>query len=393
MDTAATAVSKIPIAEKAAETAARKALEKLGAAEAHTVLFFATSDHHRAYGAIVNKIRQVTGAQNVVGASASGVLTEEMEIQHQSGLALMAFKEHPSFEAFPFLINHLQENNARAGENLGEFLRRNSVQAESLLLLPDAFSFQSSAFFDGFEAAYGYLPMLGGAASENGRAGKSWQICGGEVAYDAVAGLAFSGKFASETGITRSCQPFGEPLRITRADGNYIYEMDGRPAYDILLECLSGLDLEDQEHLLEKVFLGVPMRSYQTDFAGNYLTRNIMSVNAKKGALSCVGPVEEGEFVTFTVRDPQLAERDMRNMLENMLPTSPAPGKPSFGFYFNCCARGEVLYGQPGRDTALIREYFPNVPVIGFFGYGELAPADHVNHLHHHTGVLNLISV
>jgi small ligand-binding sensory domain FIST len=65
--------------------------------------------------------------------------------------------------------------------------------------------------------------------------------------------------------------------------------------------------------------------------------------------------------------------------------------KPSFGLYFNCCARGELLFGQPGNDIQMIRNRFPGVPLLGFFAYGEIAPVDHVNHLHHHSGILHFV--
>ncbi len=391
MTIAATAFSKLSNSLKAAENASRAVLEKLGTPRADAVLFFATTDHKRSYGEILKKIREMTGAREIAGASASGVLTEEAEIQYQPGLALMAFNETADFKVSSFLARSLQENNFQAGETLGRSFRASGIQPQSLLLLPDAFSFQSHAFFDGFENACGYVPMTGGASSENGRENKTYQMQGEEITYDAAAGMAFSGNFRSDAGITRTCQPFGEPLRITRAEGNLIYEMDGRPAYDLLLESLSRIEFESPEHLLQRVFLGLPMRNYQTEFSNNYFIRNIMSVNVKKGMLTCISPVEEGEFVTFTVRDPLLAERDMRSTLED-LQLRTLDTRPAFGFYFNCCARGEALYGEPDKDTSLIQEYFPKLPAIGFFGYGELAPVDHVNHLHHHTGVLNLIS-
>ena len=116
-----------------------------------------------------------------------------------------------------------------------------------------------------------------------------------------------------------------------------------------------------------------------------------MGVNVKKGMLTCVTPVEEGEFVTFTVRDPNFARQDLTMTLED-LKLRLSPSAPSFGLYFNCCARGRSLYGEANQDIALIKSHFPNLPLIGFFTYGEIAPVDHVNHLHHYAGVLTLFA-
>lgn len=386
---AGTGFSKNRSAEKAAESAGRSALKKSGASQADTVLFFASSFYKKHYEAIARKIRDVTGAKTVVGASSHGVLTEEQEIERHPAVAVMALAAD-EIHVRSFLIENLQENNFIAGEKAGTIIQAGGLAPQMTVLFPDPFSFQSPFFFDGFESAAGYVPLLGGCAGEEGSDGKTYQIENNRAAFDAVSGLAFSGRFRTETGLTRSCQPFGEPFRITRAEGNMIYEMDGRPAYDILLESISHFPFQNADQVLDRVFLGTPLRSFQTEFSNHYLIRNIMGVNVKKGMLACVAPVEEGEFVTFAMRDPVLARQDMRIMLDD-LKGRVEPSKPAFGFYFNCGARGEALYNAPNADIAMIREAFPGVPLLGFFAYGEIAPVDHVNHLHYHSGVLTLV--
>ena len=208
--------------------------------------------------------------------------------------------------------------------------------------------------------------------------------------FDAVAGFSMEGKISHHAGVSRSCHPFGESFKITRAEGNLIYEMDGHPAYDILLDSISNLPIENTDQIFQKVFLGVPMHHFQTDFSTSpYLIRNILGVNAKKGMLACATPIEEGEYVTFAVRDPGIARENFIKTLRDL--SSDFSGtKPAFGIYFNCGSRGQALYGESGEDTKLIRQYFPDLPVIGFFSYGEIAPIDHINHVHYHSGVLSL---
>ncbi len=397
----ATSYSGHRVAEKAAETAAVRALAKAGISQSSDVaIVFATANYRRKYPEMMKKIKQVTGAAHVVGASGFGVITEEIETENEPCVAIMVLASE-EIEAASFLVKNLQEGNSHAGETLGGMIAMGGLQPELLLLFPDAFSFQNHLFFDGLENTFGYLPMVGGSAAEDGHAGKSFQMENDTVAFDAVSGLALSGAFRAEIGITQSCQPFGEPFQVTRSDGNMIYEMDGRPAYDIFLESLSQIESsevgralggENPDEVFQKVFLGVPLTSFQTDFSkSRYLIRNIMGVNAKKGILACVSPVEQGEFITFAVRDAERARQDMRRMLED-LHHRLVPGEARFGFYFNCCARGESLYGRSDEDITMIREFFPNVPIIGFFAYGEIAPVDHVNHLHHYSGVLTLVT-
>lgn len=385
-----TGYSKNKSAETAAGAAAENAMKKAGISRANAVIVFASTRYRRSYQTILNKIQAVTNAQTIVGASGHGILTEEAEIERQNGIGVMVIASD-TLNAESFMISNLQENNLAAGEKAGKLLRE-KIQAKLMLLFPDPFSFVSPLFFDGFKNAYGYIPMIGGAAAEEGKESKTYQFEGTQASFDSVAGLALGGNFHFETGITRSCRPFGEPLQITRSDGHTIYEMDGRPAYDILLESISHIECDNPNDVFKNIFIGVPMKNFQTDFSGDhYLVRNIMGVNAKKGHFTCTSPLEVGEFITFTFRDPNLARQDLRVTLEDLRERF-GDSKPVMGFYFNCCARGELLYGTQGQDVALIREYFPGVPILGFFSFGELAPVDHVNHMHHQAGVLTLLA-
>lgn len=385
-----TSASTLQNSEKAAEQAAHEALSKTGVSQCDLVLLFCSIHHCKNSQKIVKKIREITGARHIVGASGYGVITETGEREGSPSLAVMTVADGDT-EMLPFLIHDLQENNLKAGEQLGQKIIASGISPSCMLLFPDSFSFQSYFFFEGFENAYGYVPMIGGSASENGRHSISYQIMDDRIAFDAVSGVVLGGDLRIETGITQSCQPFGEPVQITRADGNVIYEMDGRPAYEILLESLAKIDLMNSDEIFQQVFLGLPLRSFQTNFSkSSYLIRNIMGVNAKKGMLALAAPVEQGDFVTFTVRDPDLAKNDLTVMLEDLKHRF-APAKPFCGFYFNCCARGQSLYSKSNVDIEMIREFFPETPIIGFSTYGEIAPVDHVNHLHHYSGILTLL--
>lgn len=385
-----TSYSDSPIARKAAEEASHRALKKAGISKAAVAILFASVSYKNHFKEIVSTIKKITGVQTVVGTSAFGVLSDGCELEHRFGLSLMLIEsEQIIFK--PFLVKNLQESNYKAAEAVAQKLKDDQFEANAMMLFPDIYSFQSQAFFDGFEMNYGYVPFFGGASSEDGKEEKTYQIVDDEVAFDAVAGLALGGNIRVVSSITKSCTPFGEPIRVTRAEGNTIYEMDGRPAYELLLESASRVELQNKESMLQNIFLGLPLRSFQTDFSNsNYLIRNITSVNAQKGMLSCISPVTEGDYVTFAVRNAELASSNLRNSLESLKDQVDLEDV-RFGFYFNSCARGQSLYRYPGHDVQMIRRYFPKTPVAGFFSYAELMPLDHINLLHHHSGVLNLI--
>jgi small ligand-binding sensory domain FIST len=140
------------------------------------------------------------------------------------------------------------------------------------------------------------------------------------------------------------------------------------------------------------LFIGLPADRKENSVApGHYVVRNLAGIDARKGILGVAEEVEEGEAMVFAFRDGQRARDDLVQMLGRQSERL-AGRKPAFGFYFNCCARGNSLYGVPGIDTAYIRQALGDFPLVGFFGGYELAPLGGANHVFAYTGVLALVT-
>src|SRR6185295_8097694 len=121
------------------------------------------------------------------------------------------------------------------------------------------------------------------------------------------------------------------------------------------------------------LFVGLPPDPLQEDILpGEYLVRNLVAIDAGRGALIVGATVRRDEPVHFVLRDGQAAREDLKEMLQRV--DRDAGSRQRFGFYFNCAARGSSLYGMPGIDTAYISSAFGDLPIIGFFGNAEIAP-------------------
>ncbi len=181
-------------------------------------------------------------------------------------------------------------------------------------------------------------------------------------------------------------------MTITKAEGNLIYEINDRPAIEVFAKLLKGPLAEDVRRALMVLFVGLPSnREENSVAAGKYLVRNIVGLDAEKGILGVADYVSEGESMIFAMRDGQRAREDLEQMLHRQIDKLNGR-KPAFGLYFNCCARGNSLYGIPGIDSAYIRQALRDFPLIGMFGGYELAPLGRANHLFAYTGVLALVT-
>lgn len=364
-------------------------MSRMGADGADLVLVYFTADHVANHQKLLETIRGVARTDQIVGCSGLGVLTGDGEIEGAPGVALLGLRSD-NLRGRPLLCQPLREHDRERGAEIANMLKAD--EQSLLVMLPDGYNSQPQNLFHGIEEEIGFVPIVGGGSSENGTYGKTFQLCGNEITTNGLCGLALSGSFDSSIDITQGCQPVTEPMAITKAEGNLIFEIDNRPAFEVFAQVIKGPLLNDLRRALAFVFAGLPADPQKNSVApGDYLVRNIVGLDPPKGILAVGEEVFEGERMVFTLRDPQRAREDLNQMLQRQ--SKSLGGKaPQFGLYFNCCARGTSLYGIPGIDTAYIRQTLGDFPLIGFFGNFELGPLGGKNRLLAYTGVLALIT-
>jgi len=377
---------------RAGREAALQAMEQGDLAKADWALVFCTFPHRARYREILKSISNITQTANVTGCSAVGVLTNSAEIEGEPGVVVLAVSSD-NMRGIPFLVRHSGDGGIKAGVEIGEHLL--PIQGDNVLLtlLPDPFNIHPELLFRGVESKLGEIPIVGAAASEHPAMGETYEFLGDRVSTGAVSGLLLEGNFTYGIGITQGCQPVGLPCIITKAQTNIIFELDGRPAFEVLKEQVPGRIIENPMDMMRLLFVGFPPDPEEKEIVGgDYIVRNLMGFNPDTGIIGVAENVREGQIMTFTLRHPTMAREDLKQMLERLL-SSRESNKPfKFGFYFNCCARGSSLYGYQGIDTAYITQAIGEIPVIGFFGNSEFAPLRGRNYLFTYTGVLVLIS-
>ena len=376
---------------EAVNEAAGAALANAGAARADWAMIFFTADHAGHPRELVSSLIRSVGTDCVVGSSGAGVLTGEGEIEGGHGVAVLAIAADEILGR-PFMFEPLRGNEANLGASFGDFLAKTQEQNSLLILLPDSYNGNPQPLLGSMAARAGFHPVVGAGSTESGAAGATFQLCGDKVATNSIAGAYLSGDFNVQVDITQGCQPISEPMVITKAEGNLIHEIDGRPALEVFARLLKGPLAEDLRRALMVLFVGLPAsREENSVAAGRYLVRNIIGLDGERGILGVADPVREGEAMIFAMRDGQRAREDLDQMLGRQAEALGGK-KPAFGFYFNCCARGSSLYGIAGIDSAYIRRALGDFPLIGMFGGYELAPLGRANHLFAYTGVLALVT-
>lgn len=376
---------------RAAAEAIEQALAQAGVSQADAALVFFSAEHGARERELTETIRRAAGTDQITGCSAAGVLTANGEVEGGHGLAAMVLSSD-QLECRPLMFKPLRERDGDIGAELAAIAAPTEASGSLLALFPDTYNGQPQRLLESLHDERGFTPVVGAGASESGAAQATYQLSSAGATSNAVAGLYLNGSFQTHIEITQGCQPITDPMVITKAERNLIYEINERPALEVFVGLLKGPLAEDLRRALMVLFVGLPAdRLINSVAPGKYLVRNIIGIDPDKGILGVAEEVTEGESLIFAMRDGQRARDDLNQMLQRQV-NNLGGRKPAFGFYFNCCARGSSLYGIPGIDSAYIKQALGDFPLIGMFGGYELAPLGRANHLFAYTGVLALIT-
>jgi small ligand-binding sensory domain FIST len=222
------------------------------------------------------------------------------------------------------------------------------------------------------------LPVVGGLASGAVAPGGNRLVVDDRVVTDGAVG-AYLGPGVDVTSVvSQGCRPVGDPFVITRAEGNIVYELAGKPALERLQDVARTLDEGDRQLLSQGVHLGRVIDESKTTFGpGDFLVRNVLGGDPSNGAIAVGDLVEVGSTAQFQVRDAASADADLRHLLDGR--------QADAALVFTCNGRGTRLFGRPDHDAEAVAEGFPGAAVAGMFCAGELGPVGRKNFLHGFT--------
>jgi small ligand-binding sensory domain FIST len=350
-------------ASAAAEEAARSALEAAGLDRFDAALLFATPHYADSLPALLDAATRSLGTGAVVGATALGVLARGYEHEGVPAMALLGVR---GIDARAFLLPDLRAEAGHIGEELAAQLGGPASERDLLVLLPDPLALAPGPFLEGLRRELGSARVVGAGAAGVGSA-PPLQWCGTEIASGALAGIALRAGSPPRIGVTQACRPVTGALVATRVEGNWLLELDGRPALDVFREAARGPLADDLRRAAGVVLAGIPCDREATLRPGSYLVRNIVGFEESRRAFAMAQRVRLGDRIALVVREPAL------------------------GAYFNCCARGSSLFRVPGLEIAYLESAFPETPIVGMLGSCELGPVGSDTQLLTYTGVLALL--
>lgn len=327
------------------------------------------------YAAILDELRQRTGAATIVGCSASGVLANGREYEDVPGISALALWL-PGVTATPVRLHQESVPLLEEPETWHATTGVDPAGVRGIILLADPYRMDSSALISGLGGCYPDTPILGGMASASEHRRQTWVFIDGQVYDEGGVALLLEGPVRLIPVITSGAEPVGETWTITKIDRNTILEIGHRPALDVLLDtaCPDGADRGAGDLPLGEWLIGFPMDEYRDEFArGDFIVRGILGSDPETRSIVVGGKPRPGQTVQFQRRDPALATQELRRRLMALRDT--LPQAPPAALLFTCNGRGQAMFRAPHHDSALVERLLAEAPVAGMFCNGEIGPA------------------
>lgn len=350
-------------------------------------VLFISPHFQQEYEHVAELLKKELGAEHFIGCSAGGLIGGGIEVERQKAVALTA-AVLPGVDIKPFHIEDEDLPDLDDGPAEWEKLIGSEGQREpSFILLPDPFTFPVDTLVQGLDFAFPRSVKLGGLASGANRPGGNALFCDDKLYRTGAVGACISGNVTVDAVVAQGCRPIGKPYSVTKCQNNFLMELDGKPAVHALKDVLESLPESDRELARNSLFLGVVMDEFKDDFkVGDFLVRNILSIEPRTGSL-VIGEIMRNERrVQFHLRDAATSSDDLKMMLKRYAEQQVDGGSVAEGaLLFSCLGRGKHLYGEPNHDSDCFRQYLGEVPLGGFFCNGEIGPVGGTTFLHGYT--------
>jgi len=379
----------------AAFEAAEKALNNAGITKPDFVFLFSTVGYDQRL--LLDSVRKATLSAPLCGCSGEGVIAPEFIDESNFSVVVTVLKS----DEIIFnngLCRGISTDPEGSGKNLSVSMKKViNDDSHGIFLFPD-FKLNFDKLFVSFEKNLNlnrFLPIWGAVASDNFKFKESFQYCNDEISNDGMSWALISGNTEIKNIIGHGCSPVGIEHTVTKSNGNIIEEIDGRPANSVITDYLD-FDLHntwDSSQVRAEIYAGFLVNSAASSEKRIMVRAIVGGKDISSGAIITPSEFQAGTKILLMRRDPEQIINSFHEMGEQLLGMFDHT-KPKIIFHFECAGRGKIILRDRVRLKSIIdlqNKAGSDIPWVGFYGLGEVAPFNEKNYFHNSTTVIAAI--
>jgi hypothetical protein len=268
-----------------------------------------------------------------------------------------------------------------AGARIGGELAATDLRA--LMVFGPGVQINGSALVDGIASKVGTATITGGLAGDGGAFAQTWTLGQAGVGDNAIVAVGLYGDaldFAH--GSFGGWEPFGPARKVTRCDGNVLYELDGEPALEVYKRYLG-----DHAKGLPASGLLFPFAMVGEDHNAIGLIRTILGVDEANGSLTLAGAINPDGYLKLMHASTDRLVNGAESAAEAAQEMHQSSGD-SLAILVSCVGRKLVMGDRVDEEVEAVAEVFGSKATLtGFYSYGEISPftPGSACHLHNQT--------
>jgi len=342
-----------------AAEAVAKAMQQLDITTANAVILFLTSEFASDPLPAIRAAAKAASCTQVIGCSAPGIFTQEDWVLDAPAVAAMVFCRNISLE--PII-------DANAESWILALTAPNAINANWIRAPGQRFGGVSGDAIG--QGPFSVWQNAKGVAEGHTQT----QINGVKVGV----------------GVSHGLHILNTPQVMNEVHGHDVVKLDGQAALNALKIVHQQYANQVEEPLPLHLLLAVTAGTAAEIEAGHYQLSTIVGGNEEDASVTLSKSPQTGQYLSWGLREAEAAQADLKHTAENLV--SDLNGEPDFGMLFSCLGRGPYFYDGIDRDLAILKQQFPDMPLIGFYGNGEIAPINGVNELLQYSAVLALFA-
>ncbi|MFM7635966.1 MAG: FIST signal transduction protein, partial [Cyanobacteriota bacterium] len=310
-------------------------------------------------------LRTACPGTRVLATSCAGVIGRDGPGESIHDIALMGL------HGDGFRVSHVHGVNGDGAHACGAALARGllgtPLPVRMVVLMACGPDLAGDGLISGIESVLGSDVVIFGATSTDPmRGAATFMVLEGERVQQAAFAVGiWDPSLVVESGATHGFMAIDPPLQVTRARGNRVHQLDGRPAWARYLE---RLGLEPEAGLAATLAIGALAEALSPEQAAAYgndhILRAVTDHCPEDGALTCSATLREGQNLWLTLRDERRIFDDTDRLLQRMVSSHPGRS-PVAVFHADCLARGRRLFDRVMKEELVHRMQHPLCGSLG----------------------------
>jgi hypothetical protein len=327
-------------------------------------------------------------ASALIGCSTAGEIAVD-RVYDQSCIITAVKFSHTYVHAVTTEITGMADS-FNAGARLGQALEK--AKLTGVLILGTGVAINGSALVAGLESSLPVgVSISGGLAADAGKFKQTWTIGPAGNSDKHIVAVGFYGdKIQLNYGTFAGWEPFGPARKVTRCDGNILYELDGSSALAVYKRYLG-----DYAKDLPGSGLLFPFAMLDSAQQKHGIFRTILAVDEAEGSITLAGDIDPNGYLELMHSSTDKLINGAETAAKTAQKNHTGAGDNSLAILVSCIGRKLVMGDRIDEEVEAVADTLgKNTSITGFYANGEIARTEFQGpcRLHNQTMTITWIS-